>query len=103
MGEYLTEVMSAKGTVTLVGTSVGPFLQSVLILTVGNNWNLGELHAAICLSFFSILPLMFAIWFLQEPMFQQRLEQGPQVGQVKPWAEKHFLGMRVKWLVPVSF
>lgn len=105
--QFLTDAMAAKSTVSLIGTSVGPALQCILIIIFGDSWKDNSLHAALGLSFLSIIPVIFTMCFLEEPQ-PQAAEDGPRTsgssaGTTKSWAEGSLWGLPIKWLIPILF
>eukprot|EP00930_Biecheleria_cincta_P101418 TRINITY_DN9306_c0_g1_i1.p1 TRINITY_DN9306_c0_g1~~TRINITY_DN9306_c0_g1_i1.p1 ORF type:complete len:488 (-),score=60.32 TRINITY_DN9306_c0_g1_i1:209-1672(-) len=105
--QFLTDVMAAKGTISLIGTSTGPALQCILILIFGNSWNANDLHAALGLSFLTIIPVIMTLCFLEEPQLQATVD-GSQASSspartIKSWAEGSCLGLPIKWFIPILF
>lgn len=114
--ERLTEVMALQGSLFLVGYSVGPLAQVILISSVGNTWNLPELHVILCAGF-ALWPLVLPAFFLFEKTPAEReadlqrtsasesssspLNASQSIAEVQSWKNERFLGLRKKWSVPL--
>jgi len=116
-------VMTVQGSLFLIGYSVGPLAQMVLIACIGNTWRLSELHIFLC-SGFALWPLLLPGFYLLEKTPSEReaeLRQGltsdvgdpatassevastgtPPVPPTDAWKLQRVMGIRKKWLVPV--
>lgn len=96
------EVMTAKGTASLLGILFGPLAQMVIISICGNEWRIPLLHTYVTAGFVLYPFLIPAFWSLTEPRAREApaLSVAPST-QPKVWTEERVLGVKKKWLCPI--
>eukprot|EP00930_Biecheleria_cincta_P014263 TRINITY_DN12355_c0_g3_i1.p1 TRINITY_DN12355_c0_g3~~TRINITY_DN12355_c0_g3_i1.p1 ORF type:complete len:433 (-),score=52.79 TRINITY_DN12355_c0_g3_i1:536-1834(-) len=97
--KHLVEVTSALSSISLVGASLGPLLQCLLLLFLGDVWDPVKLRGSLCAGFLLGIPLLAVSVALQDPQIASRAANQEEA-VVRACYESRVCGVKRKWIVP---
>jgi MFS family permease len=98
----LLQATTAISITSLVGASLGPLLQCVLIVAFGDEWDPTKLRISICTGFVFVVPIICTTLALSDPPCQSSAEEIGTESLIRECYHEKICGVRKRWLVPAT-